>query len=313
MTKSHAVLGIGLGAYASAQAAPTQRIDVTVSPYLASCSGTADDTTKLQNALTVAIANKATIYIPAGSVCRYTQTLVLPPSTNLVGEGHATSVLPYCGTAEAVRVDTPSSDNEGHVIRDLAIRPCTEGTGTYGLHLRITNGSYAYFYIDGVRVNVFGARALWMNNSVNRQDGFFLGRISRSIFKNGILGQKIGDSITFADVKVWGKNNVDLSGMPSSVSALGVTFQRGQITTENGFLILRDMDSVRTKNVWIEGNPTQPGYTVASAIQINNSHDVQIDGLMIAVPQNGNSAAPYQVIGLDQSKETKIRNSTFLN
>ena len=152
-----------------------------------------------------------------------------------------------------------------------------------------------------------------MDNSVNRQDGFFLGRISRSIFKNGILGQKIGDSITFADVKVWGKNNVDLSGMPSNVSALGVTFQRGQITTENGFLILRDMDSVRIKDMWMEGNPTQPGYTVASAIQINNSHDVQIDGLMIAVPQNGSSAAPYQVIGMDQSKETKIRNSTFLN
>jgi hypothetical protein len=253
----------------------------------------------------------ATIYIPAGAICTYSETIVLTKMISIIGDGHAVSQLVYTGQEDAIKMAPSIGTNEGHVIRDLFIRPLVPNSGIFGIRVELSVGSsYSYFRYDNIRIGSFANRAIWLNNLAGNQDGFFNGSITRSYLENGFRGSKIGDSISFRDVTFHGKNNVELSGLPNGISARLVTIDGGQITTSNGFLRLTQMDGFRARNVWLEPpqNAATPSYD--AAVYIEDTHDAIFEGLNIAVDQN---PAMAHVFALVNSRDTKIINNAFAN
>lgn len=305
-----------LGVLFATQASAATFINVTAAPYNAACTGVAgtDDNTAIQAAVAAAHAstNGAALYIPAGAVCRYSSSIVLTKMISIIGDGPAVSQLVYTGAGDAVRINAQAGDNEGHVIRDIFIRPGADaGGGQYGIQVQLATGAtYSYFKYDNVRIGNFNARGIWFNNIVSNQDGFFNGTVNRSIVANGLLGTKIGDSIAFRDVVFTGKNNVDLTGLPNGVSARLVSIEGGQISTANGFLRLTGMDGFRMRNVWMERAAPVTGLTYDSAIYIEDSADTMFEGNTFAVPSPSIIVSVFSIVG---SRDTKIINNAFSN
>jgi hypothetical protein len=155
--------------------------------------------------------------------------------------------------------------------------------------VQLPQGSqYAEWLWDDVVIGAFGARGVWLDNAAGNRDGFFNGATRASHFENGILGTNLGDSVAFEDVVVHGRNNVDVSCVPG---ARFLSFVRGQITTEAGFLMLRGCDGARVRDTWME----HPGGAVPidSMVYVENSADVTFDGLAL----NVGNALPAQVFG----------------
>lgn len=289
-------------------------INVMDAPHNAACDGVTDDTAAINSAVSQALAERSGLYVPASSGCRYSDTIALSKMIPLFGDGPTASSLVYCGSGPAIRVQPPAdrSDNKGQIIRDIAVRPCVDGQGANGIEVNLApNAYYAYFRYTRLHIGSFGGYGLWLNNTVNNLDGFFNGSVSESFILNGIKGTKVGDSLTFSDVTVHGENNVDLTSVPG---ARLIIFERGQITTKNGFLVLTDIGGFRANNVWMEhpsylGAPAEP---VAAGILIRNASDTIISGCIIHLHTTGPNRHAH-AIGLVNAQDTRIFNNSFIN
>lgn len=287
---------------------------VNVMDHGAVCNGTANDTAAINSAVSQALSERSGLYVPASAGCVYNDTIVLTKMIPVYGDGPTVSALVYCGTGDALRIEPPSdrSDNKGQIIRDIAIRPCVAGQGVNGIEVKLAaNAYYAYFRFSRIHIGAFGDYGLWFNNSVNNLDGFFNGSVSESFILNGITGTKVGDSLTFSDVTVHGENNVTMSSVPG---ARLIIFERGQITTKNGFLILNDISGFRANNVWMEhpsylGPPAAP---VPAGILITNATDTVISGLIIHLHTTGPNRHAH-AIALVNAQDTRIFNNSFIN
>lgn len=322
---------------ASFAASATGRVDVTTfvgaSGMAAKCDGLHDDHTQLADALSAAIASKSALYIPAGAVCLTSTTLNVTRLVSIIGDGPAVSHLIYTGTGNAIAVIPPVTsgtclnasgsiqENIGHVISGINISPSyklqsgtqvgADGTGQNGIwvYLQCT-APYAYFDYSDIRIGPFGGLGLLLDNSAGNANGFYNGRIANSLIFSGINAINIGDSITFDKVTATGSHNVTLSGGPAVAGARQVSWNGGQISTNNGALALTNVHGFRANNVWIEEQGNCTSSCTTAAISIVDSWDAYFNGLTFNVSANSSLTSVFALYG---AKDTKIINNNFTN
>lgn len=295
-------------------ASPASAAPINVMSHGAVCDGETDDTAAINAAVAQALFERSGLYVPASVGCVYSDTITLTKMIPVYGDGPTASALVYCGSGDALRIEPPAnrSDNKGQVIRDISIRPCVEGQGQNGIEVVLDpNAYYAYFRYSRVHIGAFGDYGLRFNNDVANGDGFFNGSVMESFILNGIKGTKVGDSLTFSDVTVHGENNVSMTSVPG---ARLIVFERGQITTKNGFLDLKDISGFRANNVWME-HPSYlgpPDVLVPAGILITNASDTVISGGIIHLHTTGPTRHAH-AIALVNAKDTRVFNNSFIN
>lgn len=271
------------------------------------CNGS-NDTAAINAAVAQAHSNNEPLELPNGT-CAFNDTIVLTKPVPIIGK--ANSVLAYCGSGNAVYVNIPGYVRN-HVMRDFSIVPCTEGGGISGLKIKpaLPDSFYAYYKISNITIGNFGYYGLHLDGSGTNASPFFNGMIHDSFVTNGMIADKLGDSVAFNNVVFHGRRNVTVTSIPD---ARLIQFIGGQITTSDGLLVMRDLAGARIENVWFEHpqyawNPPSPNMT---AILMMNVTNTTFRGNVINGFAQANKFA--QIVALIASTNIQFLENEFVN
>ncbi len=260
--------------------------------------GVADDTDALAAAVIDAQQNGGFLFLRGW----YLTTATVTQTKRLVVQGvgkHNCGVI-YSGAGTAWHATTPivgaGFTNNGWEWRGFSIQPKVDGSGYYGLRISLTKaeGGAVSFFADGAVTGMylgdFGKEGLYLDNSVENLDGFFTSRFEYNSITNGILGYRIGDSITFAHSKVYGKNCVQISGVPG---ARQMILDDLNVTTHGGLFAMIEVEEFTMRDIQGEHPGYISGYTgiFGAGVVIFNCYKPLLDGCTLN-PDNGAASAP---------------------
>lgn len=222
---------------------------------------TIDVTSKLQAAFDDATASSKAVYIPSGKY-KTIQTLDLTKSITVFGEGMWKSLIVCSGAGVGLKITPPTdrSANTGYNLHDFGIEPAAAGGGTYGIEIVLgVNAFFSNSEIWHVYVGNFGDYGLRLDNSVNNLDGFFTSTFRRNWFHNGVNGDNIGDSLTFAENTVTGT----LANKPGFLlkgksGARQVIIRENNVTTTAGAIHLIEVEQAQVMDNQLEHPASLP-------------------------------------------------------
>lgn len=314
----HTVVGLGGGPFywdeASTQAddnatviKPTEvstgrwkRTFSSINPYIfgAYGDGIIDDSVALQAAINYAQVNTGELEIPSGKFL-YSITLLQTRALTVKGFGRRASRLIYSGSGQAWLAQPPyasEGSNTDWVWKDFSLVPSVAGGGTFGLHIKLSPAGPQVCYladslVQGLFIGNFGNRGLYLDNSVANVDGFFTSQFKQNVIVNGILGSKVGDSLTFAYNKIYGNNcGIEMNGV---AGAREMVIQENNITTSGGTIALLDVEGATIKDNQLEHPGYLSGYTgiYDCGVYLHNCYMPLIISNTIN-PDNGAATAP---------------------
>lgn len=219
--------------------------------------GVADDATPLQNFLNLGGDG----FITLGTY-NSSKNLTQTTRMRLRGDGRGLTKIVFTGTTGNGLTVTPPTGGEASRFwkwEGISILPKTPKAGSYAMHIVLNTGCFlSNFDILDCEFGDFGLRGLCLDNSVGNGDGFFTGTVKRCWITNGLRGLKIGDSMTFADNTITGKNcGIDITGVAGARQML---IDNNNITTSGGTIALINVEQAFITNNQLE----QPGYLGAS-------------------------------------------------
>lgn len=257
--------------------------------------GVADDTIALQTAIT-ACEGVCGLFIPAGTY-KTTSTLIITKRIHLFGENPMHSTI-KSSAAEAVRIaPTLGVANTFTYLHDFGIVPSTAGGGTNGLVLRLAaaGGSFCFFsnfMIERLYIGDFGGYGMNFDNGVANADGFFTGTVRRCWITNGLILNRIGDSINIEQNTITDGESIrtNLGGGRVGILYTGLSGARqvvlnsNNITTSGGAIVALNCEQLRIENNQIE-HPSYyylPYYgssaSYGAMIYLNNSYAAVVRG-----------------------------------
>lgn len=261
--------------------------------------GVADDTAAVQAAVNDAQDNGG--FLVLQSWYRTTATISQTKRLTVSGRGMHNCGLIYEGSAEAWLATLPyvgaGNTNNGWEWLGFGLKPAVAGTGTYGLRiaLQLAGTPGVSFFADGrvagVFIGDFGLQGLYLDNSVGNIDGFFTSRFEYLSVTNSILADKVGDSITFAHSKIFGKYcGLQITGVPG---ARQMVCDDLNITTYGGLCAFLNVEEVRVIDCQLEHPGYLSGYTgvFEAGVLFFNCFKPELISSTVN-PDNGAASAP---------------------
>ena len=226
-----------------------QLIGYNVKWFGAKGDGVADDTAAVQACLTAG----GHIWLPPGTyLCG---ALTCAKRIFMHGAGAWQSIIrsTVTGGTTALTINPPNtgSSNTFYRLMNFSIEPSTATNGNNGIAVVLAASCYfSNFLIDGVYIGDFGGYGLRLDNTVANIDGIFTGTVRRCWITNGINGIKIGDSLTFCENTITGRNiGLLISGLSG---AREVVIVENDITCRGGALAAFSVDGMRVRNNQME-------------------------------------------------------------
>lgn len=259
-----------------------------------------DDYAALQASINWAQDNGGAWHLPASKQHYYSsQALVQTKRLTASGDGRYQSVIESSSPSDGWLVTPPfaGASNTGYIFQDFGIVPRVANAGTYalriGLQAAVTPAVcfFADATIQRMMLGEFNNGGLHFDNTVANTDGFFTTQVLQNTIVNGIMGTKVGDSLTFAYNKIYGKNvGIYMQGVPG---ARQMVLQENNITTHGGLIALLDVEEPVVKDCQLEHPGYLSGYTGAlgAGVLLFNCFKPELVGNTIN-PDNGAATAP---------------------
>lgn len=272
---------------------------VTPEKYGAVGDGVADDTLAVQQAVTFAQDNGSFLLLRKWYRC--TSTILQTKRLRVLGVGKHNCGIIYTGAAEAWLATVPFAaagfTNNGWTWDHFTIKPAVDGSGTYGLRIKLqaAGGGSVSFFADGRVSNMylgdFGLEGLYLDNSVGNVDGFFTSQFEYNSITNGLRGVNLGDSLTVAHNKIFGRLcGLNISGV---AGARQLILNDNNVTTSGGAVALQGVE----EPTLIDNQLEHPGYlsgytgTFGAFVLLFNCYKPLVTGNTIN-PDNGAASAP---------------------
>lgn len=272
---------------------------VTPEQFGAVGDGVADDTIPVQNAVNYAQDNGGFLFLR--KKYRVTSTIQQTKRLRVQGTGSYNSQIIYTGTGDAWLCTVPyggTNNNNGYQYMNFSIVPAVAGAGQYGLHIKLqlaNPGVTVCFFADGLfsdlYIGDFGLEGVYLDNSVANTDGFFTSRLQFCSITNGILGANLGDSLTFAHSKIFGKRcGMNIVGV---AGARQMVLNDLNITTSGGAVALQGVEEPTIMDCQLEHPGYLSGYTGAfgAFVLLYNCYKPLFVG-NTCNPDNGAATAP---------------------
>lgn len=288
----YATLQDNLNALASGQFVSPER-------FGAVGNGVADDTSAVQAAVNFAQDNGG--FLLLRGKYRVTATIQQTKRLRVQGLGSYNTQIIYTGTGDAWLSTIPyggSNNNNGHQYANFGIVPAVAGAGQYGLHVKLqlaNPGVTVSFFADGLFTDLyigdFGLEGLYLDNSVGNVDGFFTSRLQFCSITNGIKGVNLGDSLTFAHSKIFGRLcGMNIVGVPG---ARQMILNDLNITTSGGAVALQGVEEPTIMDCQLEHPGYISGYTgiFGAFVLLYNCYKPLLYG-NTCNPDNGAATAP---------------------
>lgn len=227
-------------------------------------NGVIDDSVALQAAIDYAQDNTGELDLGDANYL-ISITPVQTKALFVRGRGRNASKITYSGANQGWLAKPPyATSNTNWIWEDFSLVPLVPGGGTSGLHIQLSpvNPTVCYLAdsrVKGMFIGDFGGRGLWLDNSVANIDGFFTSQFINNVIVNGILGTRVGDSLTFSYNKIYGRNcGIEMIGVPG---AREMVIQENNITTTGGTIALLNVESPTLKDNQLEHPGYLSGYT----------------------------------------------------
>lgn len=293
---------IGVTGYANLQAnldALAAGEFVTPEKHGAVGDGVADDTLAVQAAVNDAQDNGG--FLLLRRKYRVTSTIQQTKRLRVQGTGSFNSQIIFAGTGDAWVCTVPyggTNNNNGYQFMNFGIVPTVAGAGQYGLRVKLqlaNPGVTVCFFADGLfsdlYIGDFGSEGLYLDNSVGNTDGFFTSRLQFCSITNGIKGVNLGDSLTFAHSKIFGRLcGMNIIGVPG---ARQMILNDLNITTSGGAIALQGVEEPTIMDCQLEHPGYLSGYTgvFGAFVLLFNCYKAELLGNTIN-PDNGAATAP---------------------
>lgn len=261
--------------------------------------GAADDTAAVQAAVNDAQDNGG--FLLLRKKYRVTSTIQQTKRLRVQGTGSYNSQIIYTGTGDAWVSTIPyggTNGNNGHQYMNFGIVPAVAGAGQYGLRIKLqlaNPGVTVCFFADGLfsdlYIGDFGLEGLYLDNSVGNTDGFFTSRLQFCSITNGIKGVNLGDSLTFAHSKIFGRLcGMNIIGVPG---ARQMILNDLNITTSGGAIALQGVEEPTIMDCQLEHPGYLSGYTgiFGAFVLLYNCFKPTVVG-NTCNPDNGAATAP---------------------
>lgn len=261
--------------------------------------GVANDTAAVQAAINDAQDNGG--FLLLRKKYRVTSTLQQTKRLRVQGTGSYNSQIIYAGTGDAWLSTIPyggTNGNNGHQYMNFGLVPAVAGGGQYGLRVKLqlaNPGVTVSFFADGLfsdlYIGDFGQEGLYLDNSVGNTDGFFTSRLQFCSITNGIKGTNLGDSLTFAHSKIFGRLcGMNIIGVPG---ARQMILNDLNITTSGGAIALQGVEEPTIMDCQLEHPGYLSGYTGAfgAFVLLYNCFKPTMIG-NTCNPDNGAATAP---------------------
>lgn len=271
---------------------------VTPEQFGAVGDGVTDDGAELQSAIDFAQDNGGYLFLRHKYLSN--QTLLQTKRLTVQGTGKMNAQIIYGGTGDAWLATLPiasgNSNNDWNWF-NFGIVPEVAGSGQYGLHVKLqaagvgTVSFMADSRVSGMYFGDFGNQGLYLDNSVSNVDGFFTSQFEYNTVTNGILGEKLGDSLTFAHNKVFGRNcGIEITGV---AGARQLIINDNNITTHGGLIALLGVEEPTLLDNQLEHPGYLSGYTgtFGAGVLLFNCYKPLLWGNTIN-PDNGAASAP---------------------
>lgn len=275
--------------------------DLVATPYWfgAVADASTDNSTALQSWITWIQLNGNRGHVPAG-VFNYATAPTQTARLHLTGAGRGIAILQYTGNFAGWNVAPPTSGETNRFWKweGFSIRPLNVGGGTYGMNIVLATGCYmSNFDIEDMEIGSFSLQGIHFDNSIGNTDGFFTGTVRRNWITNGIIGQKMGDSLEFMDNTITGlKCGIEFTGLPG---ARQMIISGNNITTSGGHIALIGVEQPRILCNQIEQPSTSPYSGVyGCSMYLSNCFEPLVHGNTIN-PNNSATTIPGATIAMD--------------